>query len=259
VDVAGNMNSSGLRTFTVNSSLPSTLASITVLSAQTPIEASQKIIAFNFTVNDANGNSTINVSSAAVRVNNSGITRQSTAGSCIGTPINATAQNITCNVSLQYYDLAGVWSVNISIEDTLGNYTANTSTTFTYNTLYAVSLNINSLDFGILNAGDVNKTTNALVLNNTGNFNYTLVQLKAYNLVNSTYSINASNFRVNITNSSHGSFLSNNTFINITDAMLPRSTNTSIGNQSMYIYVDIPLGTPGKAYKSLSEWVLSVS
>jgi len=141
----------------------------------------------------------------------------------------------------------------------MGNYTSNLSTSFTYNTLYAVSLNTNSLDFGALSAGDVAKTAGTLMLNNTGNFNYTLVQLKAFNLVNSTDIIAASNFRINITNVSTGASLSNNTFINISGAILPRSTDSSIGNQSMFVYVDIPIGTAGRAYRSLSEWILSVN
>jgi hypothetical protein len=115
------------------------------------------------------------------------------------------------------------------------------------------------LDFGALNVGDVNKTTGALILNNTGNFNYTLVQLKAYNLVNGTSLINVSNFRINITNSSIGTALINNTFINVTGAMLPRSTDSTTGNQSMYIYVDIPIGTAAKKFMPSSSWTLSLS
>jgi hypothetical protein len=235
----------------------SVITNVITVGAVDPIESSQRIIAFNFTVDDTQGNDTINVSSATVRANNSGITRQSS--SCLGVPINATAQNISCNVSLQYYDPAGVWSVNVSIEDTLGNYTRNVSTTFVYNVLYAMSLNINSLDFGVLNPGDANKTSGMLQLNNTGNFNYTLMQLKAYNLVNGSDILAASNFRINITNSTVGNVLINNTFINITGATLPRSTDTSIGNQSMYIYLDIPLGTTARKYNSPLEWTLLVS
>jgi parallel beta-helix repeat protein len=258
VDEAGNLNSSGLRNFTYDSGeTPSNITYVMSIGNVDPIESSLRIIAFNFTVNDAEGNNTINVSSAIVRVNSSGIVRQS--ASCLGIPINATAQNISCNVSLQYYDPAGVWNVNVSIEDTLGNYTRNVSTTFVYNVLYAVSLNTNNLNFGTLNAGDVNRTTGLLQLNNTGNFNYTLVQLKAYNLMNGSDMIVASNFRINITNSSVGTVLSNNTFVNITGATLPRSTDTSIGNQSMYIYLDIPLGTAARKYSSPTAWTLSVN
>jgi hypothetical protein len=192
-------------------------------------------------------------------VNKSGVARQSSVGTCSGTVINATAQNITCNVSMQYYDIPGVWSVNVSISDNSGNYVQNISTTFTYNVLYAVSLNTNLLSFGALNAGDINKTAGTLTLNNTGNFNYTQIQLKAYDLVNTTYVIAASNFRINTTNVSSGRTLSNNTFVNITGATLARSTDASVGNQSMYIYVDVPLGTAAKKYVSPSEWVLSLS
>ncbi|MGV8171150.1 MAG: BspA family leucine-rich repeat surface protein [Candidatus Woesearchaeota archaeon] len=238
---------------------PPVIVSIFPVGSINPIESSQRIISFNFTVDDIQGNSTINVSSVLVKINNSGITRQNILDSCIGIPINATAQNITCNVSLQYYDPAGIWNVNISIMDADRNYTQNTSTTFTYNILYALSLNTNALDLGVLNAGDKNISASVLMLNNTGNFNYTQIQLRAYNLINDSYVLNASNFRINITNSSVGNMLINNTYVNITGAVLPRSTDSSTGNQSMYIYVDIPLGTAARRYNSPQEWMLSAS
>jgi hypothetical protein len=77
--------------------------------------------------------------------------------------------------------------------------------------------------------------------------------------MNGSDMIVASNFRINITNSSVGTVLSNNTFVNITGATLPRSTDTSIGNQSMYIYLDIPLGTAARKYSSPTAWTLSVN
>ena len=258
-DITGNNSQTEMRYFTVGGlvNTPPTIAYVQNITAQNPMESSTKLICVNFTVNDADGNSTINISSAKVVLNNSGLFRNTT--QCSGVAINATAQNISCNLSLQYYDPAGIWNINISIADTMGNYTTNASTTFTYNMLYAVALNTNLLDFGALNAGDKNKTAGVLQLNNTGNFNYTLVQLKAYDLANNTNILSISNFRINITNVSIGTILSNNTFINITGATLPRSTDTSVGNQSMYIYVDVPLGTAAKKYVSISEWVLSLS
>jgi len=260
IDVYNNSNITDLRYINIGPSPPlPVINSIQNISSINPVESGVSIVNINFTVYDALGNSSINISTAQVVVNNSGISRQSGAGACSGIAVNTTAVNITCNVSMQYYDVPGIWSVNVSVKDNSGNYVENTSTTFTYNALYAISLNTNNLDFGVLNVGDVNKTTGALILNNTGNFNYTLVQLKAYNLVNGTDFINVSNFRVNITNISMGTSLINNTYINVTGAMLPRSTDSSIGNQSMYIYVDIPIGTSTKKFMSLSSWTLSLS
>jgi len=253
------INSSYSINYFVNPSYIPNITAVQSIAPQDPIEFSLKNISFTFTVDDLNGNSTINISSAVVTVNNSGITRQSPAGSCIGVPINTTAQNISCNISMQYYDAPGVWSINVSISDINNDYVQNTTTAFTYNTLYAIALNTNLLDIGSLNAGTVNKSAGMLVLNNTGNFNYTLVQIKSYDLVNGSDIIAASNFRINITNVSSGFTLSNNTFVNITGAYLPRGNDSGVGNESMYLYVDVPLGIPAKKYNSALEWILSLS
>jgi len=259
-DSSGNTNQTEQRTIIIGpTDYPPSIVYIQSINFIDPIEYSSRIIPFNFTVNDANGNSTINISSSKVVVNKSGVSRQSSIGSCYGIPINVTAQNITCNVSMQYYDVPGVWSVNVSISDNSDNYLQNTSTTFTYNILYAIALNTNLVNFGTLNAGDINKTAGTVLLNNTGNFNYTLVQLKAYDLINGSNVLATSNFRINITNVSSGRTLSNNTFVNITGATLIRSTDSSVGNQSMYLYVDVPLGTAAKKFTSSAEWILSLS
>jgi len=258
-DIAGNSSQTEMRYITIGSpaNTPPTIAYVQPITAVDPLESSSRIIFINFTVNDVDGNSTINISSAKVVVNNSGLFRNTT--QCSGVAINATAQNISCNLSLQYYDSAGTWNINVSIKDNSDAYTQNVSTSFTYNILYAISLNNNLFDFGALNAGDMNKSVGMLQLNNTGNFNYTLIQLKAYNLVNGTDWINVSNFRINITNVSTGVSLINNTYINVTGATLSRSTDSSLGNQSMYLYVDIPIGTAAKKYNPLSDWIFSLS
>jgi hypothetical protein len=254
-----NHNVSDTRSYVVNPNTPPSIVYVQPITAVDPLEYSLRTIPVNFTVNDVDGSSTINISSAKAVVSQSSVSRQSTAGACSGISVNTTAVNISCNVSMQYYDIPGVWSINLSISDNSASYVENTSTTFTYNILYAINLNTNSLDFGSLNVGDVNRTAGTLVLNNTGNFNYTLVQLKAYNLINGTYLINVSNFRINITNVSTGAYLINNTYVNVTGAMLSRCTDSGCGNQSMYMYVDVPLGTAAKKFTSSSSWVLSLS
>jgi len=250
-----SINATNSTTFSVLSGLP-VITSFPAISAQNPTESTTRLVQFNFTVNDNSGNSTLNMSSASARVNLSGVTRQSTA--CSGVAINLTAQNITCNVSMQYYDLAGVWSINISLRDNGGNYAQNTTTTFTYNSLQAIVLNSNLFAFGSLNSGDENKTTTPLTINNTGNYNFTHVQIKAYNLANGSYFINASQFTINVTNVSVGNVMSNNTLVNITGALLPPNTDSVFNNETLYIYVDVPTGTAAKVYRSLSDWVATL-
>ncbi len=248
-------NESNIYELTTLNNTPPTIINIQTLSAQDPIEGATKYITLNFTVIDTQGADTLNHSTAIISFNNGAVTRT---GTCTNNIIDTTA-TYNCTIGMKYYDLAGIWNINATIEDNTQLIATNTSTTFTYNTLYAIALNTNNLNFGTLNAGDENKTTNALILNNTGNHNYTTIQLKAYDLTNASDSISVANFKANTTNNSIGNNLINNTYVNITTATLPRSTDTTVGNQSIYVYTNIPQGTAAKTYKSVIEWIISLS
>ncbi len=225
------------------------------VSAQDPIEGNNKSVQFNFTVNDPNGNSTINISSAIVRVNYSGIARQSSA--CSGTAINETAQNVSCNVSMRYYDPFGIWSINISIRDNDGNYVENSSTTFTYNELSAIQINTNGLDAGTLTIGQQDVALTPIIVNNTGNSIFVNMSIFAVDLTNNTDRISTSNFVINVTDSSFGQSLVNNTYINITSSGLGRNNDTANRNVTLYVYLDVP-STPlmARYYKSSSNWII---
>lgn len=250
LNVSGWVNSSTV--VIINSSPIMTLQPV---SAQDPVEGSNNSVQFNFTVNDPNGNSTINVSSAIVRVNYSGIVRQS--NGCTGYAINATAQNVSCNVSMRYYDPFGIWNINITIRDNDNNYAQNLSTTFTYNELSAIQINTNNIDIGTVTIGQQNVGLTPIIVNNTGNSLFVNLSIKAIELRNTTYTIYANNFTVNVTNSASGQSLINNTYINITSSGLDKNNDTTIRNVTLYIYLDLP-STPLVAgyYKSISDWII---
>ncbi len=249
-------NDTADRKITITSAnTPPSITTVPAIVAQDPVESQSKLIAINFTVNDPDGNATINISSAIVTVNNSGITRTTTA--CSGSAINATAQNISCNLTLNYYDPAGSWSLNVSIKDASGAYTENTTTTFTYNELSAITLSLSTLDFGTLAIGAENKTASPIVINNTGNINYSAIAIKGYDLANGSYLIGAANFSINTTNSSTGILILNNTLINITGAALAADTDAVKSNETLYPYVDVPNTVlPAAVYRAIAEWVL---
>ena len=232
--------------------------SVVALSAINPIESTPQVLKFNFTVDDADGNWTINISSAKVIINYSSIVRQSSA--CSGIVVNGTAQNISCNVTINYYDLSGTWSVNVSIKDNSTSYVENSTTTFTYNTLTAISLNSNSFNFGTLSIGQQNATTlTPINISNTGNSNFSKASIEGYDLVNGSSMIGAGNMSINATNISNGHIIINNTFVNITNSALGRNNDTLNTSLSLYLYIDVPNMTlPAASYKSINSWVLNM-
>lgn len=225
------------------------------LPAQNPLEGNSKEINFSFTVDDADGNNTINVSSASTIFELNGLSRSN--ASCASSELNVTALNITCTINMKYYDESGVWNINVSISDNNGVYVENTTQTMTYNELSSISLSTSLLDFGALDIGAENQTTTPITINNTGNVNFTFISLKAYDIVNDTNIISAGNFSVNISDSSGGDIVTNNSYINITGASLDRSTDAVKLTELIYIYANIPnITLPAGLYSSIQEWVI---
>ena len=252
-----NSNSGQTETRYINimspSNTPPVITNVATLGAQNPVEKGLSTFSINFTVNDNDGNATINVSSAKVFVNISGLFRNST--SCSGSAINSTAINVSCNVSLQYYDPAGLWSINVSISDNSGDYAENITSTFTYNELASISLSANNLNFGLLTTGAANQTTNPLIINNSGNVNFVNISIKAFELANGTSYIGVGNFTVNVSNAT-GMMLANNTLMDIAGSYINRNNDTMQTNQTLYFYVSVPSSLPSKNYYSVSGWMI---
>jgi len=227
------------------------------VAALNPVESATLIAAFNFTAASTAGNTTFNASKTKVIVNMSGIYR--TSSGCYALTINATAVNMSCNVSMNYYDVSGVWSVNISLNDNLGNYVENLSSTFTYNELQAVALSANALSFGPAASSLENVSTTPLIINNTGNVNFSTISLTAFDLANGTYFIGSGNFSANISNNSVGNVMKNNSVVNVTGAYLTRNNDTYISNETIYIFVDVPSAMPALKYNSISGWIVSLT
>jgi len=249
-----NHNASASSNYVVNTNYTLSLDYITPIGAIDPVDSSVKIVSVNFTINDKSGNFTINTSSTKIFANNSAVSRNTS--NCLSYAINSSAVNISCNLSMQYYDSPGVWSINISIRDNDNNYIEN-FTTFTYNELSAVQININSLNVGIVNISQQDVELTPVIVNNTGNSIFTNLSIKAVDLINSTYMIPANSFSINVTNAVTGMTLVNNTLINIPNSSLGRNNDTNITNVNLYIYLDVP-SAPLIAgyYASSSEWMI---
>ncbi|MCF7900880.1 hypothetical protein K9L67_01510, partial [Candidatus Woesearchaeota archaeon] len=227
-----------------------TITYVESISSQDPQESQNKSISITYTVTDTDGNETINVSSASTIFSKGAIERTNT--SCISTNINSTSINITCTIQMTYYDEPGTWNINVSIQDNSAAYVENTTTTMTYNELSAISLNVNEITFGTANIGQENVSGTTLIVNNTGNVNFTQIQIKGYDLTNETNTISAGNITVNVTDSSIGQQIINNTLINITNAQLIKQTIEQI-----YFYIDVPnIVLPAKQYNSMQPWTI---
>jgi hypothetical protein len=103
------------------------------------------------------------------------------------------------------------------------------------------------------------------VLNNTGNFDFTSINITAYDLegvTDSSYKIGAGNFTLNTTDTSGiGIRLANATSLSIGGAGLYHKQNDSDtgGNMSLYLWVDIPSSSEiiKQDYTS-SNWSITV-
>ncbi|MBR9676278.1 hypothetical protein GOV05_04680 [Candidatus Woesearchaeota archaeon] len=221
---------------------------VETLSNQNPTEASTTLIEIQFNASDAENN--FNHSSASLVINKSGVSK---VGSCDNNTINSTATNYNCSVLLYYNDLSGVWSVNVSVSDdnSLNDYDDTTS--FTYNTLYAFRLEKSTISFSSAAPGSTNLNSgdDPQILNNTGNGNFSFINITAYELSNGAGAfIGPGNFTVNVTD---GKGTSLSSMISIPSAVLYINTT-----QDLYFWMDVPTPLSNGTYttNTSTQWLV---
>jgi hypothetical protein len=160
-----------------------------------------------------------------------------------------------------YYDLDSSWTVNVSVRDNSNELAYNDTVTFSYGQLQAIRGNKDGITFGSLNLGETaNATNDPLVLDNTGNQNFTEINITAYDLVGQSTPleyIGALNFYVNATADNFGDQLVNNTQLVITSATLPRDIGGIDTNVSLYFWVIVPgSGLTAQDYISTIDWII---
>jgi len=253
----------------------------------TPISGSHfALVDILFNVTDADGvddsNSGLNDSSAMVNITFSPGTANeysrynSTSCGIVGSNFNSGLdRTYNCTVAIRFYDNASTfWVINASVFDDstssgVGVMSQNTTQNITINSLSAIDLVDSDLALSAAIGSSNNELT--LVLNNTGNFDFTYFNLTPF-VLNATVTDffmlggesaerGSANFSFNTTPSAStstgaGVGLENNTWINISDSYafggtegvsisLPAAppqdaVDINNANKSMYIYVDIP-------------------
>lgn len=231
-----------------------TIDSIDAVPDQTPIAEDVNYVPINFTVTDVDGIADLNHSSAKAVFSKDGITRT---GNCSNNTIDSDSVRYNCSVAIQYYDPAGTWAINVSVWDLADAYANNTANTFDFQELLYISLSSTVFGFGEFFPGQANQpaSSNPLFIDNMGNVNLTQINITAYNLVNGSFAISASNFTVNVSNAP-GTHLQHTVSVIIPSANVSVDVNGVDANASLYFYISTP-NVPPLNYTSSSNWVIT--
>lgn len=210
-----------------------------------PTAGTVTAITFTFNVSDADGVANLDDTSAKGNVTYAGITRQN--NSCVQQIDYATANTVLyhCTIELYYYDPAGTWQINASIDDVNSAHDENTSALMIYNALHSVNFTDSdgaplSLTWTGLSATSTNQgsSNDPITITNEGNeedldFNVTAKHLQG-NITTTEY-IYADNFSVSGTSEGCGGVeLQNATSINITSVQLGRTQGSAQQEQSYF-------------------------
>ena len=199
-----------------------------------------------FNVSDQDGFGNLDDSTAQANVTFNGVTRSSS--SCTPNDYESIYTEYSCEVTFYYYDNASLnWVINATVRDNSGVAAVNDTVALQVKSLSSMSL-IGNLTFSNIYLGEQDKTPdNDYILNNTGNFDFTLANITAYDLVgrsNPSYKIGVGNFTINTTDAVAGSGiqLQDGTSLNVTGAILPHKTSNSDANaiETIYFWLDVP-------------------
>jgi len=160
------------------------VGNVTIVGSSTlsVTEGGNTSIYFTFDVTDGDGaGDIVNNSAVANITRGNGNTAETTRyndtfidsglGGCVANyTIALNHVRFNCNISIVYYDGAGLWNISVRINDTNGAFAQNTTQTFTINELTALVIYPGSISFPSVGLGDVNVSARTnITINNTGN------------------------------------------------------------------------------------------
>ena len=147
----------------------------------TPVSATENgntSLLFSFVATDADGLSNIVNNSAVANITRAGETTRtnntfvtSTDGGCNAVNnVGTNGKNFSCTIYIVFYDGAGTWDIAVRINDSNSAFAQNTTQSFTFNELTALTISPNSISFPTVGLSDVNVSArNNLTITNTGN------------------------------------------------------------------------------------------
>ena len=175
--------------------------------------SAQLVININFSVNDIDGAGDIITSSALANLTKDAVQRKNQTCQVLSTDEGNKIVNFACNITIFYFDVSGDWTLQVSASDSFGAVAVDTSQTFTLGLLTSLSISPNKISWSGLTAGSFDKTAGPTILNNTGNFNFTLITLNATHLTKEgdvSNIIGIGNFTVNASDAALGACNSTN-------------------------------------------------
>lgn len=281
--------SSSTTTLSVTINSAPVIYSVSTPSSQSITESSTKQINnILFNVTDADGFGTINNNSAQVRINLGGEDDRFNSSCAVGAQFSSTGISFNCSVAIWYFDGAGNWTVNVSINDTSGVYAENRSKSVEIFSTTAMVMSPNALTYPTVEIGNTNTTPNndPVTINNTGNRNInaggvTGTGYDLQGLTTTTDFIQAANFSIAAVNGTstctgvsclecNGTMMANNTAQVLTVANISAGNNSlntlngSSGQEQLFFCLRVvPTGISRQVYDTsgayTSPWTIAVS
>ena len=246
-----------------------------------PISDSTKQINVTVRVTDTDGFSDINTTSVTMNFSRTGETTRinNTCSDLSQNTVNA--KNFTCTIYMWYYDDSGTWTINAAAKD-LGNGTliVNSTMVFIYGSLKNIEMHPTQITFPSSAQAAVNVTANTpTFVNNTGNYNFTGINVTALNLYGETVTtvmINIANITignntglnscdVSSNMGANATVLTNGTTTNVKHSILTRGNHSINNNQTgqeqiFYCFRTIPTGIQSQTYSSAytgGQWIIT--
>ena len=198
--------------------------------SQNPIESGTRRVDFDFGVYDEDGESDVNVSAVSLTIEKNGESSKVN-NSCVQVASGSNWVNFSCSVEMAYYDASGSWTIRVFAGDLSGANVENSSVSFIYNKLTAMTMSLNALSWDSVNIGGSNYGANndPIIVNNTGNDENLRIRVRAYDLqgeVVSTDYIYAENFSVGVSGEGcSGDLMINGSGVVISGSDLDRNTS----------------------------------
>ena len=272
-DTLNNLGSQTISTqvSVTSSNVAPVILDITDLGSPTITEGGVKNILFYSVINDNDGASTIsNVNGTFFR---SGESLRSNLSCVLVSNLNSTAGNFSCTVPIWFYDVAAIWEVNVTANDTSNSISNPYNESFTLQETVGMNATLTSITFTSSAPDTFNVTSDndPDTIQNTGNKNNTQIQVKAISLIgdnNNATNIPAANFSVSIvtgsnlecytTWSNQTTSLINNTAVSIANATLLRSASAT--RNLYFCLMHIPLNVTAQTYSTLGggAWTIQV-
>lgn len=148
-------------TITVGNTAPNIIG-IESIGAQTPAIGANLTVEFIYEVHDPDGNDDIDNSTARMNFSKTGSPTVTNASCVVINATNASHMYYNCQGQMTYFSSQGTWTVNVMINDSASppNEDVDATTSFTYNSLNAMSINVTSLTWPTLGIASTNSEAN---------------------------------------------------------------------------------------------------